>query len=636
MNKKILSILLTAAILVSLSACHDNGIGAATEPSDQESTAAPLETEGASPTETPTATEKTAPTDPTESTTPTETTEVTTATEATEEPASTKTTESSNTNSVCATNGHNWTAATCAEASTCSVCGRTFGFALGHEWAPATSITPKTCSRCGKTEGSALESSANYFPGVTVTIIAYSGLETFEADNYWFYEQIEKKFGCDIVVIEIPEMLATGKLSDMLASGTFPTIIPTFLSSDQINTLGEQGKFVDVMSPENLAKMPNFAKLFASDNSINHEYMMTAAQDGSNYVLPQYNCKRSVEHYWIYNETAFEQAGVTWSGDVTNDGFLDMLRALKRYDPDSYPLTGVAWQSTLDRLIFSFGVNSSLAAYDWDKGEWFYGATTDECYSMMHLLQTAYNEELMDPLFLTANNNSAALQKNMASHNSYLYYSWLGWMTMHNTAYIENGVSDHEIPAPTLVGTNGKLPDLKEFESTTGVMINASDPVAAECAMAIMNWMYDTSKDGGAWLATVGPDHILTKNENGKNCWTPNSTSGDMTCDIEDVSEFGMFNPSLTVRYCLESPYFTFNEEEQLAQDIGERAGYLKAPPVLEITDTEIAAVYADSRRDFAYMIDMFILENWDRAQFDAWATEFNAKYQPVLDYLNA
>ena len=82
-----------------------------------------------------------------------------------------------------------------------------------------------------------------------------------------------------------------------------------FTSIDEIVSYGEQGKFVDVMAPENLAKMPNFAKLFVEDAEVNRDYMLSAAEDGSHYILPAYGLERSVNHYWIYNETAFEEAG---------------------------------------------------------------------------------------------------------------------------------------------------------------------------------------------------------------------------------------------------------------------------------------------------------------------------------------
>ena len=83
--------------------------------------------------------------------------------------------------------GHTWTDATCTEPKTCSVCGETEGEALGHtaaapasctedsvcsvcgevvekapghQWADATEAEPKTCTVCGVTEGEPLPAAA--------------------------------------------------------------------------------------------------------------------------------------------------------------------------------------------------------------------------------------------------------------------------------------------------------------------------------------------------------------------------------------------------------------------------------------------------------------------------------------------
>lgn len=470
---------------------------------------------------------------------------------------------------------------------------------------------------------------------VTVSIVSYTNEEQ---DDLWLYQQIEEKFGCNIEVIEISYDVLGDTMAAMLAEGNLPTIFESFLPIDQIVAYGEQGKFIDVMAPENLAQMPNFAKLFVEDKDVNWEYMLTAAEDGSHYILPGYEMERPVNHYWIYNETAFKEAGVEWAGDP--NGFLDMLRALKKHFPDSYPLTGGAWNGTCDRMIFTWGVNSSYAAYDWDQEEWYYGATTDEYYDMMNMLLTAYNEKLLLPEVLYP--RCSSFQEDMMTRRSFLYNSWLDWMVMHNQAFAEGYESgycpnDHEIPAPTPVGPNGMTLELKKFSNTTGAIISAHDPEAAEYAMAIMDWMYDISKDGGAWLNTVGPEEALNTLENGRYTWNyEDKYNQPLKTDINFVHElYGMFQDALTVRCCPESPYFTFTDEVQQAQKIGAQIGYFKAPPMFVISDEIIAEAYKNAQEEIKDMQTKFILENWTRADFDRWAADFNARYQSVIDYLN-
>lgn len=472
---------------------------------------------------------------------------------------------------------------------------------------------------------------------VTVSVVSIADAEN--ADDLWFYQQIEEKFGCEIEVVEISYEDLSDTMVAMLAEGDLPTIFESFLPIDQTVAYGEEGKFIDVMAPENLAKMPNFAKIFVEDDDVHRNYMITAAEDGSHYILPAYDCERDVNHYWIYNETAFTEAGVEWAGDP--EGFLDMLRALKKHFPDSYPMTGGTWQGTCDRMIFSWGVNSSYAAYNYETNQWFYGAASDAYYDMLSMFQTAYNEKLLLPEVLHP--RCSSFQDDMITRKSFLYNSWLDWMVMHNQAFTEGYelgymTYNHEVPAPTPVGPNGMTLELKKFSNTSGTVISARDPEAAEYAMAIMDWMYDTSENGGAWLATVGPAEALDTLENGRYTWNyEDPYNQPLKTDINPVREqYGMFQTSLTVRYCDESPYFTFADEVQQAQDIGAQIGYVKAPPMFVISDEELAESYKNAQDEIQDMQTKFILENWDRDQFDDWAKAFNETYKPVIDYLNS
>ena len=99
--------------------------------------------------------------------------------------------------------------------------------------------------------------------------------------------------------------------------------------------------------------------------------------------------------------------------------------------------------------------------------------------------------------------------------------------------------------------------------------------------------------------------------------------------------KYAMFQTSLTVRYAPESPYFSFCEEVQMAQDIGAQIGFEKCPPAMSITDVEMADAYTASQKDIQAMTQKFILENWDRAKFDAWVAEFNDNYAEVMEFLN-
>ena len=654
--KRALSFLLIVALFLSICACTPIKEEPTATTSTESTFVSTPETEATEPSE---ATESTESTDATECTCVSTTTTIVKTIECTCDCCNScaPTTPTTSTSTPPASHVHTYTSGTiyapkCTELGytlyVCA-CGETqsanFVNATGHKsfskWTvtiPATEtqngMKQRICNDCGFIEKKEVKYRQD-FNGVTVTIARMADYNSSDYDNLWLYEQIEERFGCDIQIVEIEQAVYADKLSAMLAENNLPTIFPTFTPIAQVVELGERGAFVDFMDPEVIDKMPNFAEIFVEDEEINKVYMATAAEDGSHYILPSYDCERDVNHYWIYNETAFKKAGVEWSGDTVNGGFLNMLRQLKAYYPNSYPLTGGAWQQTLDRMIYTWGVNSSYAAYDWDKGEWYYGAITDEYYDMLNLMLTAYKENLMNPDLLTQGNG--AIQDDMKNHESFLYNSWLGWMTMHNAAFVDDNVDDHEIPAPAPVGPTGKTLELSKYRNDSGVVITTKDPEAAECAIAIMDWMYDISEDGGAWLNTVGADFMLTTREDGRLSWIDKTMPDGMNTDINYVAPlYGMFHSELAVRFCPESPYFTLNEEEQMAQDIGAKIGYEKAAPLVSIADFEMADAYTASQKDIQAMTQKFIVEQWDRAKFDAWVEEFNDQYSMVMDYLNS
>ena len=86
---------------------------------------------------------------------------------------------------------HTFTDATCTAPKTCS-CGATEGAALGHTFTDATCTTPKTCSVCNATEGAAL--GHNYVDGVcsvckaedpNATSVGLEKLTVIDAPQLW-------------------------------------------------------------------------------------------------------------------------------------------------------------------------------------------------------------------------------------------------------------------------------------------------------------------------------------------------------------------------------------------------------------------------------------------------------------------
>lgn len=83
--------------------------------------------------------------------------------------------------------GHKWQDATCQAPKTCEACGKTDGTPLSHQWVDATYDAPKTCSLCGATEGESLtQELADDLVGTWIIYVylhqAAPELEDFETD----------------------------------------------------------------------------------------------------------------------------------------------------------------------------------------------------------------------------------------------------------------------------------------------------------------------------------------------------------------------------------------------------------------------------------------------------------------------
>lgn len=131
--KKVLSLLLVFAMLLSLCACGKEEPQPTDPVNETQSTTNGTEAEN----------------DSTEAAT-TGTTEA--ATQAPTEAPTEAPTQAPVTNTPAACS-HNWKAATCTAPKTCTKCGATEGSAAGHSWKAATCTAPKTCSKCNVTEG---------------------------------------------------------------------------------------------------------------------------------------------------------------------------------------------------------------------------------------------------------------------------------------------------------------------------------------------------------------------------------------------------------------------------------------------------------------------------------------------------
>ena len=465
------------------------------------------------------------------------------------------------------------------------------------------------------------------FKGITIRI-AIQG--EFTGDE-WFFKKCEEVIGCEIELLCFGGAATyTEKVNAMLATGDIPDLFQPVVAISEINTYGDQGAFVNLMDPNVLDRMPNFKAVYY-DNKENYDlYMRTASPTGAHYCIPHYESSRNVNHGWMYRDDVFAELGLEWKGDL--DGFLNNLRALKKAYPDSYPMAGAAWEDTLNRWCYSFNTNDQYTAYNWETGKWYIGADSEDYYTMLKTLQTMYNEKLMDPDFLT-NTGTGAIDAAIINDKSFVFHSWIGRMDVQNSNADLLAKEGHVSPAAP-VGTNGKGIELVKFVAHGGSAI--ANNANREATMALVNWLYDNTPGGGGYCISVGAEGETFNWVDGKKVYIGLEDVKVVT--IQDLTnEFGMWEPVLYYRMNHDhNIYFEFTEEEQLAQDIGDAAGYYKAVPPFPVVDTRINDLKASMTTDIQSFVQKFVTQNLTRADYDAFIADLHNRYDDVIDAYNA
>ncbi len=464
------------------------------------------------------------------------------------------------------------------------------------------------------------------FKNITIRI-AVQGEYTGEE---WFFQKAEEVIGCNIELLCFGSAgTYTEKVNAMLATGDIPDLFQPVVSISEINTYGDQSAFVNLMDPANLAKMPNFKAVYV-DNAENYDrYMRTASSTGAHYVIPHYESSRDVNHGWMYRDDVFTELGLEMWTDL--DSFLYTLRELKKAYPDSYPMAGADWEDTLNRWMYSFNTNNQYTAYNWETGKWYIGADSEDYYTMLETLQTLYKEKLMDPDMIT-NSGTGAIDSAIINDKSFVYHSWIGRMSIQNNNADLIAKGGHVSPAPP-VGTNGMGIELEKFVAHGGSAI--ANNANKEATMALVNWLYDDTPGGGGYCITVGEEGDNFTVVDGKRVYKGLEDVAIIT--INDLAEeYGMWEAVLYYNMSEDSVYFDFTEEEQLAQDIGNAAGYYRTVPPFPVASTQINDLKASMTGDIKAFVQKYVTENLTRADYDAFIRDLHNKYDAVIEAYNA
>ena len=449
-----------------------------------------------------------------------------------------------------------------------------------------------------------------------------------DLSDSWFFKKLEEKFGFDLQITCYDSATYATKINTALQTGGMPDIAQMAVDYSVFNTYGDQGAFVNLIAPENMAKMPHLKNILEADDAKDQvDHYLSA--NGALYSFPLYQTNRKVNFGWMYREDIFEKHNIKMWTD--NESFLNVLRQLKQLYPDSYPLTGASMGTVFSRVMNSHGANSLLRAYDWEKKTWYLGAATEGYYEMMKVFQTAWNENLMDPDIFT--NATADITEAILNDQSFVYNSWIGWMGTQNNTGREKD-PNFQVSYAAHIG-DGKGDSLSQF-GLSGTVINKESKCVDAC-MAIFDYLYC---DEGRDLISLGEEGVTYKMEDGKRVYLNKDGSVMENPSLATMqTEYGMLIQGVYHVMNPECVYFTFTPEEKEAQEIGTAGGQLAVAPAAVVTGDD-----ADEYNDLITLMDKeitefcqkFIRDNLTKADWEAACAKWEKDYGRVFEILNA
>ena len=181
---------------------------------------------------------------------------------------------------------------------------------------------------------------------------------------------------------------------------------------------------------------PNF-NAYVEKFGMQEEVDALALADGKRYYMPALTDTPFFDGGLIMREDYLKNKG--FDDPKTFDDLYNILKAYKEDYPDSYPLTHLVAPYVTNRMTMtswgvSFGKSSSSGtgalSWDYEKGEYFTGAISDQAREFLKYMRKLADEGLMDPDIGSGGTIDGDVWSNKmatgAAMATYAYYDQIG------------------------------------------------------------------------------------------------------------------------------------------------------------------------------------------------------------------
>ncbi len=250
-------------------------------------------------------------------------------------------------------------------------------------------------------------------------------------DDWLSIQEVQKQANVTAEFEVIPIADYTQKISLMLNSGDAPDVIlyqsPT---NGELASLALNGGIVPISDYPELT--PNFNKL-VEEFGLQEAVDDTSLIDGKRYYMPRLFDQPFYDGGLILRDDLLEEYGL--EAPTTYDELYEVLKVFKEHNPDSYPLTTLVEPRVLYRMTMpSFGISlgangtsgTKTLSWDYDKGEYFAGAISDNYKEYLTYFNKLYTEGLFDPEMNNAGDAWTIKMATGKSLASYAYYDQIG------------------------------------------------------------------------------------------------------------------------------------------------------------------------------------------------------------------
>ncbi|MDF2645599.1 MAG: hypothetical protein K0Q73_1404 [Paenibacillus sp.] len=281
------------------------------------------------------------------------------------------------------------------------------------KWLGMTSVvlSMSLIAACGGEKAAEISPAASTKPGDKEKPIEITWANNFnapEADGNYVQKKLEEKFNVKITNIKLERTSWKDKFNVMLASGQIPDIFPVDANETDMANWANQGIIASLSSDEIKKTMPSYTKAL---ETVDAGSWGVGNYNGKNWGIPKVWPAGNEGFIPGYNEAWLKKIGYN-EPPKTLAELEDVLTKFVNNDPDGNgkkDTFGLSGRGKLPIQMFTSVFSAhGVSPYQFKTGadgKIVYGGITEETRTALKLLNKWYKGGLIDPEFITTDNN---------------------------------------------------------------------------------------------------------------------------------------------------------------------------------------------------------------------------------------